>query len=180
MIMEHTGRYYEPVANVLHEAVFSVSTVNPLLIKEYDGNSLRKVKTDKADAMKIARYALDNWAELRDYTPMDTIRYDLKTLNRQFQLASKPSNNLIALLELSFPGIRRCFDSPVRKDVTQKWWISFIPSGTPTAFGNTAERPLPNDTVNGANSTAIFSNTRTLQRCMNAPNPSLCLLPGLR
>lgn len=61
--------------------------------------------------MKIARYALDNWADLRDYTPMETIRYDLKTLNRQFQLASKQktatSNNLIALLEQSFPGVRK-------------------------------------------------------------------------
>ena len=99
--------------------------MNPLLIKRYGVNSLRNVKTDKADAMKIARYALDNWSDLRDYIPMDTIRYDLKTLNRQFQLASKQctacSNNLIALLEQSFPGIRKCFDSPVRSDGTQKW-----------------------------------------------------------
>ena len=56
---------------------------------------------------------------------MDAIRYDRKTLNRQFQLASKQrtasANNLIALLEQSFPGIRKCFDSPVRSDGTQKW-----------------------------------------------------------
>ena len=125
IVMEHTGRYYEGIAKVLHETGLFVSTVNPLLIKEYGNNSLRKVKTDKADAMKIARYALDNWAELRDYTPMDTIRYDLKTLNRQFQLASKQktatANNLIALQEQSFPGIRKLFDSPVRSDGTQKW-----------------------------------------------------------
>ena len=125
IVMEHTGRYYEGIAKVLHEAGLFVSAVNPLLIKEYGNNSLRKVKTDKADAMKIARYALDNWAELRDYTPMDTIRYDLKTLNRQFQLASKQktatANNLIALQEQSFPGIRKLFDSPVRSDGTQKW-----------------------------------------------------------
>lgn len=69
VVMEHTGRYYESVANVLHEAGLYVSAVNPLLIKEYGGNSLRKVKTDKADAMKIARYAIDNWVDLRDYTP---------------------------------------------------------------------------------------------------------------
>lgn len=123
VVMEHTGRYYEAVANVLHEAGFFVSAVNPLLIKEYGGNSLRKVKTDKADAVKIARYALDNWANLRDYTPMDRIRYDLKTLNRQFHLTSKQktatSNNLIALLEQSFSGVRKCFDSPVRRDGTQ-------------------------------------------------------------
>ena len=72
-------------------------------------NSLRKIKTDKADAQKLARYRLDNWTELREYSPMDEIRYNLKTLNRQFQLASKQhtasSNNLIALLEQSFAGI---------------------------------------------------------------------------
>ena len=129
VVMEHTCRYYEPVANVLHEAGLYVCAVNPLLIKAYGANSLRKVKTDKADAMKIARYALDNWADLRDYTPMDTIRYDLKTLNRQFQLASRQktatANNLIALLETSFPGVRKCFDSPVRNDGTQKW-VDFV------------------------------------------------------
>ena len=125
VVMEHTGRYYESIATVLHKAGLYVSAVNPLLIKEYGNNSLRKVKTDKADAMKIAKYALDNWIELRDYTPMDTIRYDLKTLNRQFQLASRQktatANNLIALQEQSFPGIRKLFDSPVRSDGTQKW-----------------------------------------------------------
>ena len=125
VIMEHTGRYYEPVAQVMHDRGLSVSAVNPLLIREYGGNSLRRVKTDKADAKKIARYGLDNWAELREYTPMDTIRYELKTLNRQFQLASKNrtacSNNLVALLDQSFSGVRGWFDSPVRRDGSQKW-----------------------------------------------------------
>ena len=129
VVMEHTGRYYEPVANALHNSGLFVSSVNPLLIKEYGGNSLRKVKTDKADAQKIARYTLDNWAELRDYTPMDTVRYDLKTLNRQLNLASKQktasANNLIALLEQTFPGIRKCFNSPVRNDGSQKW-VDFV------------------------------------------------------
>ena len=101
------------------------TTEEPLLIKQYGNNSLRNVKTDKADSMKIARYALDNWAELRDYTPMDTIRYDLKTLHRQFNLSSKQktaaNNNLVSLTEQVFPGIRKIFESPVRKDGTQKW-----------------------------------------------------------
>lgn len=129
VVMEHTGRYYECIANVLHTAGLFVCAVNPLLIKQYGNNSLRKVKTDKADAVKIARYALDNWAHLRDYSPMDTIRYDLKTLNRQFHLASKQrtalTNNLIALTEQTFPCIKKCFESPVRKDGTQKW-VDFI------------------------------------------------------
>ena len=63
VVMEHTGRYYEPVAQYIHASGVFVSAVNPLLIREYGNNSLRRVKTDKADSLKIARYALDNWAE---------------------------------------------------------------------------------------------------------------------
>ena len=129
VVMEHTGRYYESIEKVLHNKGLFVSAVNPLLIKQYGNNSLRNVKTDKADSMKIARYALDNWAELRDYTPMDTIRYDLKTLHRQFNLSSRQktaaNNNLVSLTEQVFPGIRKIFESPVRKDGTQKW-VDFI------------------------------------------------------
>ena len=75
VILEHTGRYYEPVAQLLHDAGLFVSAVNPKLIKDYGNNSLRKVKTDKADSRKAARYGLANWVELRQHTPMNTIRY---------------------------------------------------------------------------------------------------------
>lgn len=125
VILEHTGRYYEPIAQILHDAGVFVSAVNPLLIKEYGNNSLRRVKTDRADFLKIARYGLDNWVELRQYSPMDTIRYQLKNMNRQYDLFSKSKtalkNNLIALLDQTYPGVNALFDSPVRKDGSQKW-----------------------------------------------------------
>lgn len=125
VILEHTGRYYEPVAQTLHDAGIFVSAVNPLLIKEYGNNSLRKVKTDKADSLKIARYGLDNWSELRQHSPMDTIRYQLKTMNRQYCLYIKNKtvfkNNLIALLDQTYPGVNSLFESPVREDGHQKW-----------------------------------------------------------
>lgn len=129
VILEHTGRYYESIANVLHENGLWVSAVNPLLVKEYGNNWLRRVKTDKADAKKLARYGLDNWTALREYTGMDETRYNLKTLNRQFQLASRQrtesANHLISLLEQSLPGIRKLFDSPPKKDGHQKW-VDFV------------------------------------------------------
>ena len=125
VIMEHTGRYYEPVAQFLHDAGLYVSAVNPKLIKDYGNNSLRKVKTDKADSKKIAKYGLDNWGELRQYASMDIIRYQLKTLNRQHALYSKMKtamkNNLIALLDQTYPGVNALFGSPAREDGTQKW-----------------------------------------------------------
>ena len=66
--------------------------------------SIRKVKTDKADAMKIAKYGLDNWVDLREYTPMDTVRQQLKLCSRQYNLYMKTvvslQNNLIIMLRL--------------------------------------------------------------------------------
>lgn len=131
VILEHTGRYYEPVAQMLHDAGLFVSAVNPKLIKDYGNNSLRKVKTDKADSRKIARYGLDNWVELRQHTPMDTIRYQLKTMNRQYGPYSKTKvsmkYNLISLLDQTFPCVNALFSSPAREDGSQKW-VDFVAS----------------------------------------------------
>lgn len=89
IVMEHTGRYYEPLVRELSQADLFVSAVNPKLIKDFGDNSLRKVKSDKADAVKIARYTLDSWTELRQYSLMDEIRNQLKTMNRQFDFYMK-------------------------------------------------------------------------------------------
>lgn len=128
-IMEATGRYHEPVAEVLHEVGIFVSVVNPKLIKDYGNNTLRKVKTDKADARKIARYGLENWTELREYTPVEAVRLKLKQFSRQYNLYVKTKvalkNNLIALIDQTFPGANALFDSPAKKDGRQKW-VDFI------------------------------------------------------
>ena len=127
--MEHTGRYYEPVATWLSDAGIFVSAVNPILIKEFGDDSLRAPKTDKADSKKIARYTLDRWAKLKQYGSMDKTRNQLKTLNRQFgfYMAQKTAmkNNLIALLDQTYPGANDFFDSPARSDGSQKW-VDFI------------------------------------------------------
>ena len=65
VIMEYTGTYYEPIANTLHSEGIFVSVVNPLLIDDYVGNRVRKIKTDKKDSLKLASYALDKWLDLR-------------------------------------------------------------------------------------------------------------------
>lgn len=125
IVMEHTGRYYEPMAQWLSDAGLFVSAVNPKLIKDFGNNSLRKVKTDKADAVKIARYTLDNWCDLKPYSNMDELRRQLKNMNRQFDFYMKQKtamkNNLIALLDETFTGINTFFDSPARTDGSQKW-----------------------------------------------------------
>ena len=128
-IMEATGKYHEPVAAALHEVGIFVSVVNPKLIKDYGNNTLRKVKTDKADAKKIARYGLENWTELREYTPIEAVRLKLKQFSRQYNLYVKTKvalkNNLIALIDQTFPGVNTLFDSPAKKDGRQKW-VDFV------------------------------------------------------
>ena len=91
-------------------------------------------------------YGLDNWAELRQHTPMDTIRMQLKTLNRQQGLYPKTKtmmkNNLIALLDQTYPGVNALFDSPVREDGSQKcvdfatafWHVGCVRNMSLTAF----------------------------------------------
>ena len=127
--MEHTGRYYEPMASWLTNAGIFVSAVNPKLIKDFGDESLRAPKTDKADSKKIARFALDRWTKLRQYSPMDETRNQLKTMNRQFSFYTDQKtamkNNLIALLDQAFPGVNGFFDSPARSDGSQKW-VDFI------------------------------------------------------
>ena len=127
IVMECTGRYYEPVARQLSQAGFFVCAVNPQIIHGFQGqgNPLRRVKTDKADSIKIARYTLDNWANLKQYTLMDELRTQLKTMNRQFDFYMKHKtamkNNLIGLIDLAYPGANTYFDSPAREDGSQKW-----------------------------------------------------------
>ena len=56
---------------------------------------------DKADTRKIAKYGLDNWTDLQEYTPMEAIREQLKLASRQYNLYMKNvvalQNNLISL-----------------------------------------------------------------------------------
>ena len=100
VVMEATGRYHEPVAALLHSEGIFVSVLNPLLIKQSGAGSLRKVKSDPKDALKIAKYGLDNWSTLREYTPMEAIRQQLKLCARQCDLYSK---NIVMLTITSFP-----------------------------------------------------------------------------
>ena len=118
IVMEHTGRYYEPMLQWLADSDLFVSDFNPKRIKDFGNNTLRSAKMDKADTKKIARYALDNWCDLRQHTGMDTMCTQLKTMNQQFafcmQQRTACKNNLIALIDQVYPGANTYFESPAR------------------------------------------------------------------
>ncbi len=130
VVMEYTGTYFEPIARALHNAGIFVSVVNAILVHDYGGNSIRKVKTDKKDALKLASYALDKWIDLSEYTPEEDIRKTLKILNRQYIQFSKiqtmQKNNLISLLDSVFPNANSLFTSPQRKSDGHEKWVDFV------------------------------------------------------
>ena len=129
IVMKHTVCYYKVLAHQISEANLFVSAVNPKFIKDFDNDSLRKVKSDKADAVKIARYTLDKRQNLKQYNIIDELRNQPKTMNRQlgFYIKHKTTvkNNLISILDQTYPNVNTYFDSPARSDGNQKW-MDFI------------------------------------------------------
>ncbi|HWS30539.1 MAG TPA: IS110 family transposase [Clostridia bacterium] len=129
VVMEYTGNYHLPVAQMLNDESIYVSVVNAMLIYGYGNNSLRRAKTDKKDAVKLANYALDHWASLPRYLPEENTRLLLKNCCRQYEYYSKLQtmlkNNLIALLDQTFPEANRLFSSQRRGDGKEKW-VDFV------------------------------------------------------
>lgn len=129
VVMEATGNYHAPVAKLLHDAGLYVSVVNAKLVHGYGNNKLRRVKTDRKDAVKLANYGLDCWLSLPKYIPEEETRLLLKNCYRQYQQYSKVrtilKNNLISLLDMVFPNANRLFSSPIRGDGSEKW-VDFV------------------------------------------------------
>ena len=125
VVMEATGNYHAPVSKLLHDAGLYVSVVNAKLVHGYANNDLRRVKTDRKDAVKLANYGLDRWLTLPRYIPEEDTRLLLKNCYRQYRQYSKVQtmlkNNLISLLDTTFPNANRLFSSPVRTDGSEKW-----------------------------------------------------------
>ena len=129
VVMEATGNYHAPVAKLLHDAGLYVSVINAKLVHGYGNNDLRRVKSDRKDAVKLANYGLDRWLTLPRYVPEEDTRLLLKNCYRQYRQYSKVQtvlkNNLISLLDTVFPNVNRLFSSPARADGSEKW-VDFV------------------------------------------------------
>ena len=111
ILMEPTSHYHYPLLKAFIDAGLSPSLVNPYLMKKYGDAELRKTKTDKKDALRIARYALEKWYSLVPYSPLDQKYEDLHFLSSQYSqrisLVTKSKVQLINLLDESMPGITK-------------------------------------------------------------------------
>lgn len=110
VVMESTGAYHFPVLTYLKEHGIFVTVVNPLVMHKYVNVAIRKGKTDKLDAIKIANFGLDHWFHLVDYTPTADVYDELKTLNRQYlnylSMRIQAKLTLTNLLDRTMPGIK--------------------------------------------------------------------------
>ena len=161
VVMEAAGNYHAPVAKLLHDAELYVSVVNAKLVHGYGNNDLRRVKTDKKDAVKLANYGLDRWLTLPRYVPEEDTRLLLKNCYRQYRQYSKVQtvlkNNLISLLDTVFPNVNRLFSSPIRGDGSEKWVDLLLNSGIAAALARNPKRSSQTNTSVGAENTATIS-----------------------
>ena len=108
IVMEETGTYHLPVLGYLLDKEYFVKAENALKIKKYLDQGLRKAKTDKKDAYKLAEYACDNWFKINKARENDEIYNELRFLSRQYlstiSIQVKQKVNLSNLCDLLFPG----------------------------------------------------------------------------
>lgn len=111
ILLEYTGHYHYPVLKKLQEEGYPVCVVNPYQMKKYGDVEIRKAKTDKKDALRIATFALEKSYKLVPYSSMEQKYEDLKFLSRQYQqrisFVSTLKVQLINMLDQTMPGITK-------------------------------------------------------------------------
>ncbi|MFK4936794.1 IS110 family RNA-guided transposase, partial [Lactococcus garvieae] len=118
--LEHTGHYADNLVAFLQKLGYPTFTYNPLLIKEFVKSlTLRKSKTDKKDALSIARKLLSDPTPER-YLVEPQIQ-ELKELtryqNRLIHERSKNKTLYVRILDIVFPEFAKIIKSVHNKFV---------------------------------------------------------------
>lgn len=148
-VMEYTGNYCKSLLKIIIDNGYFVTVENPLTIKKYCDINIRKVKTDKKDALKIACYGSERWHKLIRYTPSDEIYSELRFLSRQYdeQMSLKVMKkiHLSGLIEVTFPGLKKIFNGDslymLMLDIYKKYYHpSLVLSKTKSSFIKDVEK----------------------------------------
>ena len=106
--MESTGCYHINLFSFLASQGVRTVVVNPLLIANFAKLSLRKTKTDKKDAMTIARFLLDHHEEV-SYLSLSQDHQDLRDLSREREslchLIAAAKVEIKKVLRVTFPEL---------------------------------------------------------------------------
>lgn len=148
-VMESTGNYCKSILKIIIDNGYFVTVENPLTIKKYCDINIRKVKTDKKDALKIACYGSERWHKLIEYTPSDEIYSELRFLSRQYdeQMTLKVMKkiHLSGLIEVTFPDLKKIFNGDsvymLMLDVYKKYYHpSLVLSKSKSSFIKDVEK----------------------------------------
>ena len=130
IVMEATGAYHLPLFSCFKETGLFVSVINPLTMKKYASTAIRKGKTDKMDAVRIANYGIDNWFKLVDYTLPDEIYAQLRLLGRQYAhyitIRIECKLALTDLLDRTMPGIKTLLSGKRSEEPTKDKLSDFV------------------------------------------------------
>jgi transposase len=107
--LESTGVYGDLVAQIMHESGHLVAVVNPLRIKAYAASTLRRNKTDQADARVIADFCLTQQPE--QWFPPSAEMLKIQALSRRIEaleeMLQAERNRLDVSPKDTKPSIRR-------------------------------------------------------------------------
>lgn len=111
VILEATGHYHYPIMDFLSKNGISVSVANPLLMKKFNDVTIRKGKSDKLDSLKIAKFGLQFWHDLKE-PPDESCTYeDLWVLSRQYlhytRMLTTSKLSLLTILDQTMPDIQK-------------------------------------------------------------------------
>jgi len=130
IVMEATGAYHLPLLDSFKQAGLFVSPINPLAMKKYAAVGLRKGKTDKMDAIRIANYGIDNWFKLVNYTAPEEVYAQLQILGRQYyhyiNMKVQSKLSLTNLIDRTMPGIKRLLKSSRSDEPTKDKLSDFV------------------------------------------------------
>ncbi len=107
IILESTGIYHINLYSHLNDEGFNVSVVNPLLIYNFNKSiTLRKSKTDKIDAYRIACFALHNKNETKHNTTSSiSVRSMVRERDKISKEIAKIKTDIQNNLQLLFPEL---------------------------------------------------------------------------
>lgn len=112
-VMESTAHYHRILEAYLRRSGIDVVVINPLQSGSMKNLEIRKIKSDRTDAKRIAQLYL--FKMLRGNAVDSILVGALKDLTRQrsdiISERVKFSNKLTALLDQGFPGFRKVFSS---------------------------------------------------------------------
>lgn len=113
IFLESTGIYHFPLFCYLNESGFEVFVLNPLITDSTKNSGIRKVKTDKLDALRIAKIGYTH--DLRvSLIPTDLV-INLRSLSREYYYLTDSKtayvNKLHKELRTVFPSYYKVFSS---------------------------------------------------------------------